>query len=145
MKLILAVLLLSTVPALGATPTITGIPRIVDGDTVLIDETKIRLSGIDAPETDQVCLDPAGERWPCGVTTSDELIEHVGVAPGPAISAATIDMGEPLGLVTPLARTSRHGWCGTVGRCHSSDIPTSMMGMKKSPDPHIPASGLVLS
>jgi endonuclease YncB( thermonuclease family) len=38
---------------------VAGIPRIVDGDTVQIGETKIRLSGIDAPETDQVCFDPA--------------------------------------------------------------------------------------
>jgi endonuclease YncB( thermonuclease family) len=57
---------------------ITGVPRIVDGDTVQIDATKIRLSGIDAPETDQVCLDPAGEKWACGVTARDELMEHAG-------------------------------------------------------------------
>src|ERR1700730_19279733 len=57
---------------------ITGIPRIVDGDAVHIDATKIRLSGIDAPETDQVCLDPAGGKWACGVTARDELIEHAG-------------------------------------------------------------------
>jgi endonuclease YncB( thermonuclease family) len=65
-------------PAMGAAPDITGVPRIVDGDTVQIDATKIRLSGIDAPETDQVCLDPAGEKWACGVTARDELIEHAG-------------------------------------------------------------------
>ena len=75
---ILALLLFIT-PAMAA--DITGIPRIVDGDTVQIDATKIRLSGIDAPETDQVCLDPAGEKWAClrrlptgavqGSTTSD--------------------------------------------------------------------------
>lgn len=31
----------------------SGIPRIVDGDTVQIGGTKIRFAGIDAPETDQ--------------------------------------------------------------------------------------------
>ena len=40
---------------------IIGIPRIVDGDTVEIGQVKIRLSGIDAPETDQVCLDAKAE------------------------------------------------------------------------------------
>jgi endonuclease YncB( thermonuclease family) len=75
-RLILAALLSLSVPAMAA--DITGVPRIVDGDTVQIDSTKIRLSGIDAPETDQLCLDPIGERWACGVTARDELIEHAG-------------------------------------------------------------------
>ena len=66
--------------AVIASPTflaeITGVPRIVDGDTVEIGQAKIRLSGIDAPETDQVCLDSKGKRWACGVEARDELIKH---------------------------------------------------------------------
>ena len=54
---ILITLLIATTPAMAT--DITGIPRIVDGDTVQIDATKIRLTGIDAPETDQVCPEPA--------------------------------------------------------------------------------------
>jgi endonuclease YncB( thermonuclease family) len=54
----------------------SGIPRIVDGDTVQIGGTKIRFAGIDAPETDQVCLDAKGEKWACGVTARDELIKY---------------------------------------------------------------------
>ena len=34
---------------------IIGIPRIVDGDTVQINEFKIRLEGIDAPDIKQQC------------------------------------------------------------------------------------------
>ena len=34
---------------------IYGIPKIIDGDTVYIDKYKIRLEGIDAPETKQQC------------------------------------------------------------------------------------------
>ena len=34
---------------------ISGIPRVVDGDTVHINEFKIRLEGIDAPEIRQQC------------------------------------------------------------------------------------------
>ena len=34
---------------------IIGIPRIVDGDTIQINEFKIRLEGIDAPEIKQQC------------------------------------------------------------------------------------------
>jgi endonuclease YncB( thermonuclease family) len=63
-------------PAFAA--DLTGIPRIVDGDTVEIASTKIRLLGIDAPETDQLCLDRKGERWACGVSARDELVKHAG-------------------------------------------------------------------
>jgi endonuclease YncB( thermonuclease family) len=73
MKAILATLLLSVTCAHAA--EVSGIPRIVDGDTVQIGVTKIRLNGIDAPETDQLCLDARGDRWACGVAARDELIK----------------------------------------------------------------------
>lgn len=76
---VVIIALLITTPAMAT--DVTGIPRIVDGDTVQIDATKIRLTGIDAPETDQVCLDPIGQRWACGVTARDELVEHAGGRP----------------------------------------------------------------
>jgi endonuclease YncB( thermonuclease family) len=57
---------------------IRGIPRIIDGDTVQISATKIRLQGIDAPETDQLCLDRNGKRWTCGIEARDQLIQKVG-------------------------------------------------------------------
>ena len=69
---LVAVLLAS--PALAA--EVIGIPRIVDGDTVEIGQVKIRLSGIDAPETDQICLDAKGEKWACGIAARDELIRY---------------------------------------------------------------------
>jgi endonuclease YncB( thermonuclease family) len=67
--------------AAAAASDIIGIPRIVDGDTIQIDATKIRLNGIDAPETDQVCLDEKGLRWTCGITARDELVRHAGDKP----------------------------------------------------------------
>ena len=50
--LTLATVLL-TLPSL-ALADITGKPRIVDGDTIHIGDTKIRLHGIDAPEMDEI-------------------------------------------------------------------------------------------
>ena len=35
--------------------TITGNAKVIDGDTIHIGSSKIRLHGIDAPETDQTC------------------------------------------------------------------------------------------
>ena len=36
--------------------TIEGVPRVVDGDTLWISQSKIRLHGIDAPEMKQICI-----------------------------------------------------------------------------------------
>jgi endonuclease YncB( thermonuclease family) len=59
---------------------VSGVPRIVDGDTVEIGQAKIRLSGIDAPETDQICLDAKAQTWACGIAARDELIRFLSPA-----------------------------------------------------------------
>jgi endonuclease YncB( thermonuclease family) len=56
---------------------LTGIPRIVDGDTLAIGSTKVRLQGIDASETDQVCLNAIGDHWTCGIEARDQLRAYV--------------------------------------------------------------------
>ena len=74
LPLALAVLLL---PALANAADITGVAKIRDGDQVAIGSTRIRLGGVDAPSLDQLCLNPKGERWTCGVAARDELVRHV--------------------------------------------------------------------
>jgi endonuclease YncB( thermonuclease family) len=64
-------------PQASLKATLQGIPRVGDGDTLIINGTHIRLEGIDAPETDQVCLDAKGARWTCGIEARDRLREHV--------------------------------------------------------------------
>jgi endonuclease YncB( thermonuclease family) len=81
MKPIGAAMLLLVGAIAASASELTGVPRIVDGDTVAIDSTKIRLEGIDAPETDQLCLDRNGQRWACGIEARDRLIEHAGGKP----------------------------------------------------------------
>jgi Staphylococcal nuclease homologue len=76
---------------------ISGLPRIVDGDTVQIGSTKIRFAGIDAPETDQVCLDGKGERWACGITSRDELIKYSAGRPWECDLIGTDRYGRALG------------------------------------------------
>jgi endonuclease YncB( thermonuclease family) len=61
--------------ALGRDP-ISGVPLIVDGDTVSLGSTKIRLEGIDAPESDQLCLNSTGKAWNCGISSRDELAKR---------------------------------------------------------------------
>jgi endonuclease YncB( thermonuclease family) len=43
-----------------------GIARVLDGDTIHVGDTRVRLEGIDAPESAQTCLTATGDAWPCG-------------------------------------------------------------------------------
>jgi endonuclease YncB( thermonuclease family) len=63
--------------SLAQAADLSGVPRIVDGDTLSIGTTKVRLEGIDAPETDQVCLNSKGDRWACGIDARDQLAAHI--------------------------------------------------------------------
>ena len=51
---------------------------ITDGDTLILKGTPYRLDGIDAPETDQVCLDEKRNVWACGLEARDQLRKIVG-------------------------------------------------------------------
>jgi endonuclease YncB( thermonuclease family) len=57
--------------------TLTGIPKITDGDTIRIGSTRIRLHGIDAPETKQTCT-AGGKEWRCGWEATNALANIVG-------------------------------------------------------------------
>ena len=63
--------------AAQAAETISGVPYIVDGDTLVVGGKKIRLQSIDAPESDQVCLDVKAAHWTCGIEARDRLAAHI--------------------------------------------------------------------
>ncbi|KQO66055.1 nuclease [Methylobacterium sp. Leaf87] len=71
----LFVLLLGT-PALA--DPIVGRASVTDGDTVVIRETRIRLHGIDAPESAQTCKDATGKDYRCGQAAALALADHIG-------------------------------------------------------------------
>ena len=60
---------------------ISGIAKVIDGDTIRIDEKKIRLLGIDAPERDQKCKKTwltisflsFNKDYPCGQISTNKL------------------------------------------------------------------------
>ena len=57
-----------------ASADISGTALIVDGDTITISGTKIRLSGIDTPERKQTCK-KASVTWKCGYEATETLRE----------------------------------------------------------------------
>lgn len=74
----LAVWLAST-PA-PAAERIEGRATVVDGDTLAIEGTKprIRMYGIDAPESSQTCDDASGKRYLCGGRAAQYLADLIG-------------------------------------------------------------------
>ncbi|PTV97250.1 endonuclease YncB(thermonuclease family) [Rhodobacter aestuarii] len=56
-----------------AAEVVQGRARVIDGDTLAIGAVRVRLHGIDAPEKDQTCQDPAGRDWRCGAAATAAL------------------------------------------------------------------------
>jgi endonuclease YncB( thermonuclease family) len=56
---------------------LTGVAKVIDGNTLAVSGTKIRLERIDAPATDQVCLNVEAIRWYCGIEARDQLAMHI--------------------------------------------------------------------
>ncbi len=83
---------------------IVGPARVIDGDTVEIRGTRIRIQGIDAPEMDDTCLRPDGSAWACGVWSTEVARERFG---GRTLHCE--DLGE-------------RSWGRVVGRCLYGDV-----------------------
>ena len=58
---------------------VTGAPKIISGDTIIVDGERIRLFGIDAPEPEQTCAID-GKPYPCGEEATKALMQMVGSA-----------------------------------------------------------------
>jgi endonuclease YncB( thermonuclease family) len=61
----------------AASDAIVGHARVVDGDTIYIHATRIRLEGIDAPESGQTCRDQVGKDYPCGGVATNALVHRL--------------------------------------------------------------------
>jgi endonuclease YncB( thermonuclease family) len=52
-----------------------GQASIIDGNTIEIHGTRIRIFGIDAPESDQLCRNEESELYRCGQKASNALFD----------------------------------------------------------------------
>lgn len=68
-------------PARAQQRDIIGPAEIVDGDTIVVNHTRIRLFGMDAPEFDQSCTDNDGKAYSCGHLAAVALNELIGDSP----------------------------------------------------------------
>src|SRR5258708_546851 len=73
--LVLLVALLAAIPATGA--ELAGRASITDGDTIEIHGQRIRLFGIDAPESRQLCQ-ADGATYRCGQQAALALSDEIG-------------------------------------------------------------------
>jgi endonuclease YncB( thermonuclease family) len=93
-KLVAVAMLLAGAPGLGAAPAlaqdvVTGPAKVIDGDIIQVDKTRVILLGVDAPERTQKCkvgkLD-----WACYEAARNGLGELI--APGQASCTLNDDM-----------------------------------------------------
>jgi endonuclease YncB( thermonuclease family) len=76
---LVAIVALVQIPV-PATAEITGPAKVIDGDTIRIHGAKIRLHGIDAPESAQVCK-AEGKSYRCGTSATLALARRIAGKP----------------------------------------------------------------
>lgn len=77
---VLTLMAAAAAPAL-ADARISGHASVIDGDTIEIRGVRLRLHGIDAPESDQACTTVSGGRWRCGQRAALALDERIAGRP----------------------------------------------------------------
>ncbi len=70
--------LLALLPLSGMAEPIVGRASVIDGDTIEVRGERIRLHGMDAPESRQTCEDAAGRAYRCGQRAAFHLADLIG-------------------------------------------------------------------
>ncbi|MEX0328323.1 MAG: thermonuclease family protein [Ruegeria sp.] len=87
----------------------TGRATVIDGDTLEIAGQRIRLHGIDAPESGQFCRDSRNRKWRCGQKSALALDGRIGRAPVVCHLTGTDRYGRHIGTCLS-GKTNLNGW-----------------------------------
>jgi endonuclease YncB( thermonuclease family) len=78
--IVVAALAFGSIPASFA-DELTGQASVIDGDTLEIHGTRIRLWGVDAPESSQLCRGEDGLQYRCGAQAANDLDSFIASRP----------------------------------------------------------------
>jgi Micrococcal nuclease (thermonuclease) homologs len=68
-------------PYVADVSDLSGVASVIDGDTLEIRGVRVRLHGIDAPESGQTCKDGSGRIYRCGQQAALNLADFIGRRP----------------------------------------------------------------
>lgn len=110
---------------------IVGHAAVIDGDTLVVNEQTIGLWGIDAPEVSQMCLDPAGAEWPCGLYAKQLLESLVNGLP---LSCEPLGLDVDRSIVAVCMIDGRDLSWAMVAFGFALDVPEISKGAYKEPE-----------
>ena len=90
-------------------------PRIVDADTLEVAGQRVRLQGIDAPESAQACRQPTGQRYRCGARATQALRTRIGAGAVTCQIAGRDRYNRALGICYAADGTDLNGWLVAQG------------------------------
>ena len=98
-----------------------GAARVVDGDTLVVTDARdllkhrVRLYGLDAPESKQQCTLSNGTLWACGVQAGDALRERIGNASVHCVTVDTDRYGRDVGVCDTGSDRPLNSWLVSSG------------------------------
>ena len=85
-------------------------PRIVDADTLEVAGQRVRLQGIDAPESAQACRQATGQRYRCGESAIQALRARIGTGAVTCTIEGRDRYNRALGICYTADGTDLNGW-----------------------------------
>jgi endonuclease YncB( thermonuclease family) len=95
--------------ATGSELKLAGSARVIDSDTIELQRVRIRLFGVDAPESSQVCQDAGGRNYRCGQQSALALADRTGTATVSCLKKDT-DRHDRIVAVCQVSSTDLGAW-----------------------------------